>query len=265
MVKRKYQEEEEFDFENFINEDDFIVFYSEKLLEIVAQAQTVNLSDADAVANVLSQMEEVEHLIFDVKNFGYGGVPYQSLTLGYYIKLLSEVGRFDKAIKLSDVATQNMEMAIHQNVPQARNHIGNIYFAQKKFEEAITHYDKGLHRYEEGWAQDAEVVNLAVYKGLALFYLGDYTQAKEWFLVAEKYNTPQENPMDDFSNTIWSYFFLKTMCKAENDFKTAEKYEKKFLELLKNKNTTEIHWAIRHFHIPKEYSNEILVYVKNMS
>ena len=131
MVKRKYQEEEEFDFENFINEDDFIVFYSEKLLEIVAQAQTVNLSDADAVANVLSQMEEVEHLIFDVKNFGYGGVPYQSLTLGYYIKLLSEVGRFDKAIKLSDVATQNM---IRLFIKMFRKHgtISGIFTSPKR-------------------------------------------------------------------------------------------------------------------------------------
>ncbi|GET45109.1 hypothetical protein [Capnocytophaga felis] len=254
--KKKYKEE----CSSYIgDEDEVIVPFSDEVIEVGTEAQLVDLSDIEAVRYVLSRLEKTEPLFFDFTNFGEGGVFYQSITLAYYIKVLTEVGNFDKAFALAEVILQNLDSTPWSPIPMAHNHIGNIFFKKKEYASAIMHYDNGLKPFlEQNWEADSEAMNLYLYKALSLIYLGREKEAVEHFQSAEKYDTSHINPMEDFSNSLWIYFFLKKYHENKNDNAATKKYQQLFVTKLKSKTFARVKWELTHFQIPEKYIDEVL-------
>ncbi|ATA88903.1 hypothetical protein CGC58_03700 [Capnocytophaga stomatis] len=254
--KRKYQEE----CDSYIgDENEIIVPFSDEVVEVAAEAQLIDLSDVEEVNRVLSRLEKTEPLFFDLASFGEGSTYSQSITLAYYIKVLTEVRNFDKALSLAEIVLQNLELSPWNPIPMAHNHIGTIFFKKKEYATAITHYDSGLKPFfEQNWEADSEAMNLYLYKALCLLYLGKEKEAVECFQSAEKYDKPAENPMEDFSNSVWIYFFLKKYHENKNDNVATEKYQQLFVAKLKNKTFARVKWELNHFQIPEKYTDEVL-------
>ncbi|MDO5104590.1 tetratricopeptide repeat protein [Capnocytophaga sp.] len=254
--KRKYQEE----FDSYIGDrNEIIVPFSDEVIEVTAEAQLIDLSDVEAVNRILSRMEETEPLFFDLASFGEGSTHSQSITLAYYIKVLAEVGKFDKALSLAEIVLQNLESIPWNPVPMAHNHIGNIFFKKKEYATAITHYDNGLKPFlEQNWEADSEAMNLYLYKALCLLHLGREKEALQNFQSAEKYDTPHSNPMEDFSNSIWIYFFLSELNKNIGSKQEATKYHQLFTQKRNEKSPVRLQWELCHFQIPEKYIDAIL-------